>query len=76
MDNLGYGGALTVFMRNVLLPMIIWMVEGTLVIVHASLFSNITMGKSSIVANKLALRNWLARMASLLPRTALGPTLA
>lgn len=55
-DDLGCGGALTVLMRDALLPTLMQTVERTPVLVHAGPFANIATGNSSIVADELALR--------------------
>ncbi|KAL3774172.1 hypothetical protein HJC23_006822 [Cyclotella cryptica] len=55
-DDLGCGGALTVLMKDALLPTLMQTVERTPVLVHAGPFANIAIGNSSIVADKLALK--------------------
>ena len=55
-DDLGCGGALTVLMKDALLPTLMQTVERTPVFVHAGPFANIAIGNSSIVADKLALK--------------------
>ena len=55
-DDLGCGGALTVLMKDALLPTLMQTVERTPVLVHAGPFANIAIGNSSIVADRLALK--------------------
>jgi len=55
-DDLGVGGALTVLMRDALMPTLMQTVEGTPVLVHAGPFANIAHGNSSIVADEVALK--------------------
>ena len=55
-DDLGCGGALTVLMKDAILPTLMQTVERTPVLVHAGPFANIAIGNSSIVADKLALK--------------------
>lgn len=52
-DDLGCGGALTVLMKDALLPTLMQTVERTPVLVHAGPFANIAIGNSSIVADRL-----------------------
>jgi len=55
-DDLGCGGALTVLMKDALMPTLMQTVERTPVLVHAGPFANIATGNSSIVADEIALR--------------------
>ncbi len=55
-DDLGVGGALTVLMKDALLPNLMQTLEGTPAFVHAGPFANIAHGNSSIVADQLALK--------------------
>jgi len=55
-DDLGVGGAVTVLMRDALMPTLMQTVEGTPVLVHAGPFANIAHGNSSVVADKAALK--------------------
>jgi len=55
-DDLGVGGALTVLMKDALMPTLMQTVERTPVLVHAGPFANIATGNSSIVADEIALR--------------------
>lgn len=55
-DDLGVGGALTVLMKDALMPTLMQTVERTPVLVHAGPFANIATGNSSIVADEVALK--------------------
>jgi len=55
-DDLGVGGALTVLMKDAILPNLMQTIEGTPAFVHAGPFANIAHGNSSIVADQLALK--------------------
>jgi len=55
-DDLGIGGALTVMMKDALMPTLMQTLEGTPVLVHAGPFANIAHGNSSIVADQIALK--------------------
>jgi methylenetetrahydrofolate dehydrogenase (NADP+)/methenyltetrahydrofolate cyclohydrolase/formyltetrahydrofolate synthetase/formate--tetrahydrofolate ligase len=55
-DDLGTGGALTVLMKDTLMPNLMQTIEGTPAFVHAGPFANIAHGNSSIVADQLALK--------------------
>ncbi|KAF7554824.1 hypothetical protein G7046_g6708 [Stylonectria norvegica] len=55
-DDLGAGGALTALMKDAIKPNLMQTLEGTPVFVHAGPFANISIGQSSIVADKLALK--------------------
>jgi len=55
-DDLGMGGALTVLMRDAIMPNLMQTLEGTPVFVHAGPFANIAHGNSSIIADKIALK--------------------
>jgi len=55
-DDLGVGGALTVLMKDALLPNLMQTLEGTPAFVHAGPFANIAHGNSSIVADQIALK--------------------
>ncbi|MBU1926278.1 MAG: formate--tetrahydrofolate ligase [Gammaproteobacteria bacterium] len=55
-DDLGVGGALTVLMKDALMPNLMQTLEGTPVLVHAGPFANIAHGNSSIVADQIALK--------------------
>lgn len=55
-DDLGVGGALTVLMKDAIMPNLMQTLEGTPAFVHAGPFANIAHGNSSIVADKIALK--------------------
>uniref|UniRef100_A0A060T8K2 C-1-tetrahydrofolate synthase, cytoplasmic n=1 Tax=Blastobotrys adeninivorans TaxID=409370 RepID=A0A060T8K2_BLAAD len=55
-DDLGVGGALTALMKDAIKPNIMQTLEGTPVFVHAGPFANISIGASSILADKIALK--------------------
>ncbi|PHH84579.1 hypothetical protein CDD83_1700 [Cordyceps sp. RAO-2017] len=55
-DDIGAGGALTALMRDAIKPNLMQTLEGTPVFVHAGPFANISIGQSSIVADRLALK--------------------
>lgn len=55
-DDLGAGGALTVLLKDALMPTLMQTLEGTPVMVHTGPFANIAHGNSSIIADKIALK--------------------
>ncbi|KAI3657904.1 hypothetical protein MP638_003541 [Amoeboaphelidium occidentale] len=55
-DDIGIGGALTVLMKDAIMPNLMQTLEGTPVFVHAGPFANIAHGNSSILADKIALK--------------------
>jgi formyltetrahydrofolate synthetase len=55
-EDLGVAGALTVLMKDALLPNLMQTLEGTPAFVHAGPFANIAHGNSSIVADQIALK--------------------
>ncbi|KAL5604237.1 hypothetical protein BROUX41_002217 [Berkeleyomyces rouxiae] len=55
-DDIGAGGALTALMKDAIKPTLMQTLEGTPVFVHAGPFANISIGCSSIIADKLALK--------------------
>jgi methylenetetrahydrofolate dehydrogenase (NADP+)/methenyltetrahydrofolate cyclohydrolase/formyltetrahydrofolate synthetase len=55
-DDLGVAGALTVLMKDAIMPNLMQTVENTPAIVHAGPFANIAHGNSSIIADQMALR--------------------
>lgn len=55
-DDLGVGGALTVLMKDAIMPNLMQTLEGTPAFVHAGPFANIAHGNSSIIADQLALK--------------------
>ena len=55
-DDLGVGGALTVMMKDAIMPNLMQTLEGTPAFIHAGPFANIAHGNSSIVADQIALK--------------------
>ncbi|KAK4503790.1 hypothetical protein PRZ48_004705 [Zasmidium cellare] len=55
-DDLGCGGALAVLMKDAVKPNLMQTLEGTPVFVHAGPFANISIGNSSIIADRVALK--------------------
>ncbi|KAL8243839.1 hypothetical protein R6Q59_010097 [Mikania micrantha] len=55
-DDVGAGGALTALMKDAIKPNLMQTLEGTPVFVHAGPFANISIGNSSILADKIALK--------------------
>jgi formyltetrahydrofolate synthetase len=55
-DDLGVGGALTVLMKDAVMPNLLQTLEGTPAFVHAGPFGNIAHGNSSIIADQIALK--------------------
>jgi len=55
-DDIGVGGALTVLMKDTIMPTLMQTLEGTPVFVHAGPFANIAHGNNSILADKMALK--------------------
>lgn len=55
-DDLGVGGALTVLMKDALMPNLLQTLEGTPTFVHAGPFANLASGNSSVVADQVALK--------------------
>ncbi len=55
-DDLGVDGALTVLMKDAIMPNLMQTLEGTPAFVHAGPFANIAHGNSSIVADQIALK--------------------
>lgn len=55
-DDIGIGGALTALMKDAIKPNLMQTLEGTPVFVHAGPFANISIGASSILADKMALK--------------------
>jgi formyltetrahydrofolate synthetase len=54
-EDLGVAGALTVLMKDAIMPNLMQTLEGTPAFVHAGPFANIAHGNSSIVADQIAL---------------------
>ncbi len=55
-EDLGVAGAMTVLMKDAIMPTLMQTVEGTPAFVHAGPFANIAHGNSSIIADKIALK--------------------
>lgn len=55
-DDIGVSGALTVLMKDTIMPNLMQTIEGTPAFVHAGPFANIAHGNSSIVADQVALK--------------------
>ncbi|KAK3044191.1 hypothetical protein LTS18_001931, partial [Coniosporium uncinatum] len=55
-DDIGAGGAMAVLMKDAIKPNVMQSLEGTPVFVHAGPFANISIGASSILADKIALK--------------------
>jgi methylenetetrahydrofolate dehydrogenase (NADP+)/methenyltetrahydrofolate cyclohydrolase/formyltetrahydrofolate synthetase len=55
-DDLGIAGAITVLMKDAIMPNLMQTLEGTPAFVHAGPFANIAHGQSSILADQIALK--------------------
>jgi len=55
-DDLGVSGAMTVLMEDAVMPNLMQTVQRTSVLVHARPFANISLEKSSIIADNIALK--------------------
>lgn len=55
-DDIGCAGALTALLKDAIKPNIMQTLEGTPVFVHAGPFANISIGASSVLADKMALK--------------------
>lgn len=55
-EDIGCAGALTAIMKDAIKPNLMQTLEGTPVFVHAGPFANISIGASSILADKMALK--------------------
>jgi len=55
-EDLGVAGAMTVLMKDAIMPNLMQTLEGTPVFVHAGPFANIAHGQNSIIADKIALK--------------------
>ncbi|MFN2234086.1 MAG: formate--tetrahydrofolate ligase, partial [Anaerolineales bacterium] len=53
-EDIGCAGAMTVLMKDAIMPTLMQTLEGTPAFVHAGPFANIAHGNSSIVADKIA----------------------
>jgi methylenetetrahydrofolate dehydrogenase (NADP+)/methenyltetrahydrofolate cyclohydrolase/formyltetrahydrofolate synthetase/formate--tetrahydrofolate ligase len=56
LENLGVAGAVTVLLREAIMPNLMQTLEGQPAFVHAGPFANIAHGNSSILADQIALR--------------------
>ncbi len=56
LEDLGVAGAVTVLMKDALMPNLMQTLEGQPALVHAGPFANIAHGNSSIVADEIALK--------------------
>ncbi|MBI4788672.1 MAG: formate--tetrahydrofolate ligase [Chloroflexi bacterium] len=55
-EDLGVAGAMTVLMKDAIMPNLMQTLEGTPAFVHAGPFANIAHGNSSIVADQIAIK--------------------
>jgi methylenetetrahydrofolate dehydrogenase (NADP+)/methenyltetrahydrofolate cyclohydrolase/formyltetrahydrofolate synthetase/formate--tetrahydrofolate ligase len=55
-EDLGVAGAMTVLMKDAIMPNLMQTLEGTPAFVHAGPFANIAHGNSSILADQIALK--------------------
>jgi methylenetetrahydrofolate dehydrogenase (NADP+)/methenyltetrahydrofolate cyclohydrolase/formyltetrahydrofolate synthetase/formate--tetrahydrofolate ligase len=55
-EQLGVAGAMTVLMKDAIMPNLMQTLEGTPALVHAGPFANVAHGNSSIVADQIALK--------------------
>ncbi|MEI2691116.1 MAG: formate--tetrahydrofolate ligase [Anaerolineae bacterium] len=55
-EQLGVAGAMTVLMKDAIMPNLMQTLEGTPAFVHAGPFANIAHGNSSVIADRIALR--------------------
>ena len=55
-EDLGAAGAMTVLMKEAIMPTLMQSLEGTPVFVHAGPFANIAHGQNSIIADRIALK--------------------
>jgi formyltetrahydrofolate synthetase len=55
-EDLGVAGAITVLMKDAIMPNLMQTLEGTPAFVHAGPFANIAHGNSSIIADQIALK--------------------
>jgi len=56
LEDLGIAGAVTVLLKDALMPTLMQTLEGQPAFVHAGPFANIAHGNSSIIADKIAVR--------------------
>ncbi len=55
-DDIGAAGALTALLKDAIKPNLMQTLEGTPVFVHAGPFANISIGASSVIADRIALK--------------------
>ncbi len=55
-EDIGCAGAMTVLMKDAIMPTLMQTLEGTPAFVHAGPFANIAHGNSSIIADQIALK--------------------
>ncbi|MBT3391011.1 MAG: formate--tetrahydrofolate ligase [Chloroflexi bacterium] len=55
-EDIGAAGAMTVLMKDAIMPTMMQTLEGTPAFVHAGPFANIAHGNSSIIADRIALK--------------------
>jgi formyltetrahydrofolate synthetase len=55
-EDLGVAGAMTVLMKDAIMPNLMQSLEGTPVFCHAGPFANIAHGQNSIIADRIALK--------------------
>lgn len=55
-EDIGCAGAMTVLMKDAIMPTMMQTLEGTPAFVHAGPFANIAHGNSSIIADRIALK--------------------
>ncbi len=55
-EDIGCAGAMTVLMKDAIMPTLMQTLEGTPAFVHAGPFANIAHGNSSIIADRIALK--------------------
>jgi len=55
-EDIGCAGAMTVLMKDAIMPTLMQTLEGTPAFVHAGPFANIAHGQSSIIADKIAVK--------------------
>ena len=55
-EDIGAAGALTALLKDAIKPNLMQTLEGTPVFVHAGPFANISIGASSVLADKIALK--------------------
>ena len=56
LEDLGVAGAVTVLLKDALMPNLMQTLEGQPAFVHAGPFANIAHGNSSIIADRIALQ--------------------